>query len=171
MKRSTEIAFALVLTALTACGGQPAAIEVPMAALDPDASAPIAIEPTATPQRPTAENAPFQPGARYAGSYWCAQGKTKLTLTVDEVDGDVLTVIFAFDFAGGPGYAAAAGRYSMKGSFDQKGDRLVLHPLKWIEQPAGYTMVDLTGNVSRTGGINGTVGGPGCTTFQVSPEK
>lgn len=141
-----------------------------MTAVDADASAPLVVD-VPKPHRLSAENAPFEPGARYTGSYWCAQGKTAMTLVVDSVDGDDVSFVFSFDFAGSSSSQAAAGSFLMKGSFDKKVDRLALRPLRWIEQPPGYSMVDLTGNVSRTGGISGVVGGPGCTTFQVTPEK
>ncbi len=141
-----------------------------MAAVDAGGAAPLVVD-TPPPRRPSAENAPFEPGARYAGSYWCAQGKTPMTLVVDSVEGDVVTFVFSFDFGGNASSPAASGSFLMKGTFDKKVDRLSLRQLRWIEQPEGYVMVDLTGNVSRTGGISGTVGGPGCTTFQVIPAK
>jgi hypothetical protein len=147
------------------------AIEAPMLAVDPDASTP---RPGADAGRPLvleATDAPLARGDRYHGHYWCAQGRTELTLVVEDVNDDALEAIFEFDFPGSPAHTAAVGSYRMRGTWDNRARTLHLKGERWIDQPGGYAMVDLTGAISATGTISGRVTGPGCTTFTVTPER
>ena len=111
-------------------------------------------------------DAPFDRGDRFAGHYVCAQGRTELTLVIEDLDGTEVSAIFEFDYPGGGGtHAPASGSYRMHGSFDPRSGAVHLDPDRWVEQPDGYVMVGLVGQVSRTGSISGTVKGPGCSTF------
>jgi len=111
-------------------------------------------------------DAPFDRGDRFAGHYVCAQGRTELTLVIEDLDGTEVSAIFEFDYPGGGGtHAPASGSYRMHGSVDPRSGVVHLDPERWIEQPDGYVMVGLVGQVSRTGSISGAVKGPGCSTF------
>ena len=140
-----------------------------MVKVEPDASAPVTPH-SPPPSRPSAEGSRFERGARYSGVYWCARGSTDLTLTFDEVDADAIEATFAFHHDGVSGGNSVDGSFRMHGTFDKKGNRLVLKGVEWIDQPSGFTMVDLMGNVGRSGVISGSVAGPRCTTFAVKPE-
>jgi hypothetical protein len=117
---------------------------------------------------------PFVRGDRYRGHYWCAQGRTELTLVIedtDDADGNGLEVIFEFDFPGSALYPAAVGSYRMRGTWDPRVRSLRLKGERWIDQPGGYLMVDLAGTVSASGAISGRVtGAPQCSTFTVTPD-
>ena len=115
---------------------------------------------------------PLDRGDRLKGQYFCAQGRTELTLVIEDLDGDEVAAIFEFDYPGGGGTSApASGSYRMHGSFDANSHALRLDGDRWIEQPDGYVMVGLVGTVSKSGSITGTVKGPGCSTFYVSGPR
>ncbi len=115
-------------------------------------------------------NAPFERGARFAGHYVCAQGRTELTLFIEDLDGTEVSAIFEFDYPGGGGaHAPASGSFRMHGSVDSRSGAMQLDGDRWIEQPDGYAMVGLVGTVSKTGSISGTVKGAGYSTFYLDP--
>ena len=123
------------------------------------------------------EDLPLHRGQRFTGTYVCAQGKTALTFVFDGVragtdEGVYLDVTFEFSYDGASsGTTAAEGSAHMKGTFDPKTHRLRLHAEEWIEQPPGYSLVDFSGTVARTGVYSGRVEGPGCTSFTASPDR
>ena len=111
----------------------------------------------------------FVRGDRLSGHYMCSQGRTELTLVVEDVEGDDVTAIFEFDYPGGGGNSTpAGGSFRMHGSFDARSRALRLDGDRWMEQPDGYVMVGLVGIVSTSGSISGTVKGPGCTSFYLA---
>jgi len=115
---------------------------------------------------------PFVRGDRLSGHYMCSQGRTELTLVVEDVEGDDLSAIFEFDYPGGGGTSTpAGGSFRMHGSFDARSRALRLDGDRWLEQPDGYVMVGLVGTVSTSGSISGTVKGPGCTTFYLAGPR
>ena len=57
----------------------------------------------------------------------------------------------------------------MHGSVDPGTGAVHLDGDRWIEQPDGYGMVGLVGQVSKTGSISGTVTGAGCSSFYLDP--
>lgn len=117
-----------------------------------------------------AADAPFERGDRFAGHYVCAQGRTELTLVIEDLDGDDVAAIFEFDYPGGGGANTPAnGSFRMHGSFDARTGALRLDGDRWLDQPDGYAMVGLVGTLSKSGSIDGTVKGPGCSTFYVAP--
>jgi hypothetical protein len=77
----------------------------------------------------------------WAGEYTCAQGNTGLRLTIKEPSGDALPATFEF-FPLPANPAAKKGSYSMLGGLSPAG-QLVFRQQQWIDQPAGYVMVDL----------------------------
>ena len=42
---------------------------------------------------------------------------------------------------------------------------------EWIDQPANYSLITLTGSINKSGQYSGTVEGYGCTTFSAVPER
>jgi hypothetical protein len=119
---------------------------------------------------PDGRDAPFERGDRFAGHYVCAQGRTELTLVIEDLDGTEVSAIFEFDYPGGGGtHAPASGSFRMHGSVDPRTGAVHLDGDRWIEQPDGYAMVGLVGQVSKTGSISGTVKGPGCSNFYLDP--
>jgi hypothetical protein len=132
-----------------------------------------ATAPVASPPRPrlATSDAPFDRGDHLRGHYWCAQGRTELTLVIEDIDGDDVTAIFEFDYPGGGTTTPASGSYRMRGAFDMRTRALRLDPNRWLEQPDGYVMVGLVGTVSKSGSITGTVKGPGCTTFYLDGKR
>ena len=120
-----------------------------------------------------ASEAPFDRGDHLRGHYWCAQGRTELTLVIEDIDGNDVSAIFEFDYPGGgtTSTSPASGSYRMRGAFDMHTHALRLDPHRWVEQPDGYVMVGLVGTVSKSGSISGTVKGPGCTTFYLDGKR
>lgn len=103
----------------------------------------------------------------WEGAYSCNQGKTGLTLTLDATPGGKVSGTFAFwPRSDNPG--AARGSFTMEGEITPEG-ALTLRWVRWINQPAGYAMVNLEGRAYRdtTGGkdtLMGKVTGlAGCT--------
>lgn len=117
-------------------------------------------------------DSPLQRGDRLSGHYVCAQGRTELTLVIEDVDGDDVGALFEFDYPGGGGSnAPASGSFRMHGSIDPRSRALSLDGDRWLEQPEGYAMVGLVGTVSRSGSITGNVKGPGCSSFYLDGPK
>jgi hypothetical protein len=178
-----RVAALLASTALAAvasgCAGRSAPVEAPMLGADDVASA-ITTTTSAQTTRGRVRSSgdrldpatPFDRGDRFAGHYVCAQGRTELTLVIEDLEGTDVSAIFEFDYPGGGGAnAPASGSFRMHGSFDPHTRALRLDGDRWLEQPDGYAMVGLFGTVSKTGSIDGTVKGPGCSTFYVAAPR
>jgi hypothetical protein len=126
----------------------------------------------ASPSRMASIGGPFERGDRLAGHYVCAQGRTELTLVIEDLEGSDVAAIFEFEYAGGGGaHAPASGSFRMHGSFDAATRALRLDGDRWLEQPDGYAMVSLVGTVATSGSIEGTVKGSGCSTFYVAAPR
>lgn len=125
-------------------------------------SAPIAAVPVEDPV-----NAPSFLGS-WSGSYTCSQGETALNLEVesDGTDG-ALVATFAFGpTASNP--AVPVGSFRMFGA--SSGIGFTLAGSDWIDQPSGFEVVDLAGNIVGADGsrLEGDVLGlSGCTTFSL----
>lgn len=121
-------------------------------------------------------DAPFAPGDRLTGSYTCTQGRTELTLVIEDVRGNDVSVVFEFAYRGGtPGHAAAAGKYRMHGTLQRETGELALEAGDCIVQPNNYVTVDLEGTITTDrSGLQTYKGrvippdGDGCTTFHVT---
>lgn len=118
---------------------------------------------------------PLASGDRFTGSYVCSQGRTELTLVIDDVRGDDVSVVFDFAYRGGtPGHAPASGRYRMHGTVDRRTGKLDLEAGEWIDQPNGYVTVDMEGTITTDrSGLQTYKGrilatGSSCTTFHVT---
>ncbi len=82
---------------------------------------------------------------KWAGTYACAQGATALKLTVIDDDPARITAVFAF----GPSPAnpaVARGAFTLRG--ERRGGLVELRPDAWLEQPADYDMVGLSGRMA-----------------------
>lgn len=174
MKRSTDLARAAAAAALAvgACSRTPI-VEAPVVASD--GGAPVAVasaRPDDARVHAAAADLPFDRGERFTGYYICAQGRTELTLVIEDIDGDDVDAIFEFTFAGSASYGPAEGSYRMRGTYEPRTRTLRLDADSWIDQAPGYQMVNLVGNVSPSRTISGRLSGaPGCSTFSVSPTR
>lgn len=102
------------------------------------------------------------PVGTWVGSYVCAQGKTGLTLTVED---QVLAEFEFYPLVGGA--PAAAGRFRM--FWQVESGRITFRQNSWIDRPGSYVMVDLVADLSADAmTMSGRVIGTGCTTFTVS---
>jgi hypothetical protein len=102
----------------------------------------------------------------WQGSYHCSQGETGLRLEISTNTDSTLTAKFIFyPISSNPG--VPSGSFAMVGKYSETG--IVLRQDHWIDQPAGYTMVDLTGLISTKGDhtFSGTVEVAGCTSFSL----
>lgn len=186
----------IVATQTLACtpGSGSAVVEAPMLSADASASS-IALvtgEPIRPPNgaSPAAVDAPFKPGDRMTGFYTCNQGKTAMVLIFEEVaptvasllvggtddDNAAVTLdveaVFEFHYDGSrPGFTKTDGSARMRGKYEPKTRRLRLKGEEWIDQPANYSLITLTGSINKSGQYSGTVEGYGCTTFSAVPER
>ena len=102
----------------------------------------------------------------WSGSYVCGQGATGLTLTLNTENARDVSGIFKFYSM--PGSAnAPSGSFNMSGTI--KNGVLLLNGTTWIEQPPGYGMVKLRGNLTANSPnvIRGAILTPGCSKFVV----
>lgn len=177
MRSALAVAFgALTAGCVAGCVHGSSPVEAPMISADAAALA-VATAATSTPGSPVrirsaAPDAPFDRGDRFAGHYVCAQGRTELTLLIEDVDGDDVAALFEFDYPGGGGsHVPASGSFRMHGSFDARSRAIHLEGDRWIEQPDGYAMVGLVGVVAKSGSIDGVVKGPGCSSFYLDAPR
>ncbi len=94
----------------------------------------------------------------FEGSYICGQGETNLTLDTLAQDTGEIVVVFSF----GGNNNAPKGSYSLIGKWS--GSKFSLKSDKWIEQPNGYVMVDIDGEISERG-LSGNIINSSCTNF------
>jgi hypothetical protein len=157
------------------CARGATSVEAPMISADAAARAVATTTSTSASSartRGAAPDAPFDRGDRFAGHYVCAQGRTELTLVIEDLDGDDVAAIFELDYPGGGGAnVPASGSFRMHGSFDARSRALQLDGDRWIEQPDGYAMVGLVGTISKSGSISGIVKGPGCSSFYLDAPR
>jgi hypothetical protein len=126
-------------------------------------TAPVASLKTST---PASQTLPAIAGI-WTGTYTCVQGLTDLRLTINRSGGDAVTAIF--DFSADPSNPGTpSGSFAMTGTYSANG--LVLNQDYWINQPDGYSMVNLVAPPPTGNTIQGTVqaDSPGCTSFSVS---
>ena len=123
------------------------------------------------PMRTASTGGLFDRGDRLRGHYWCAQGRTELTLVIEDLEGEAVSAIFEFDYPGGGTTDPASGSFRMRGALDPQTRALRLDADRWIDRPDGWGMVGLVGTVSKTGSVSGTVKGAGCTTFHLDGGK
>jgi hypothetical protein len=100
----------------------------------------------------------------WTGVYHCAQGATALEL---EISGGEDAVVARFAFAADAANPSVpSGSFMMTGRFDAKTATLTLAQQRWVNQPPGYVMVDMVGQVSSTERIyRGRITTEGCDSF------
>lgn len=102
----------------------------------------------------------------WTGTYTCAQGLTGLRLTINNSGGGALTATFVF-YAVPSNPGVPSGSFAMTGTYSASG--LVLNQDHWINEPSGYSMVDLVAPPPTGNTLQGTVQAVGgCTSFSVS---
>jgi hypothetical protein len=103
----------------------------------------------------------------WVGDYDCAQGNTSLTLTLHQFEGGRLDGLFHFyPRPGNP--AAAAGCFTISGTFDSTSRSVTLTAGKWLLRPRGYVTVNLNGTADASLHIlKGNVLGPRCGGFSL----
>ena len=107
---------------------------------------------------------------KWRGSYSCLQGHTGLLLTIEGAVGAEFTGEFAF-FPLDDNPKVPKGRFAVAGTFNSTLGSVAVKGVRWIEQPSGYLMVDLSGRLSDDGrSIDGKVEFSGCTSFHVTRE-
>ncbi len=110
----------------------------------------------------------FRAGDVWRGSYTCAQGPTDMALWIVEAPASggqagQVTAIFDFDF-----HHQTLGHFVMTGPHDPRARSLTLAPGAWIEQPAGWGSVGLSGQVSIQGTmLDGRIDNPACGAFHL----
>ncbi|MFW0791999.1 hypothetical protein [Gordonia sp. CPCC 205333] len=102
----------------------------------------------------------------WTGSYTCAQGSTKLTLTV-EAAADNGTNRAVFTFGPGGTDTASSGSFAMTAADDQVGG-IAFTATEWIVAPRNYVMVNAQADKVSSTQMSGTISGEGCTTFSVT---
>lgn len=100
----------------------------------------------------------------WIGTYQCAQGSTALELDISGSE-DAIVARFAFSAdASNPG--VPSGSFMMTGRFDAKTATLTLVQQRWVNQPPGYIMVDMVGQIAATDRIyRGRITTEGCEGF------
>lgn len=108
----------------------------------------------------------------WEGSYICPQGLTRLKLLINAKSTTNIDAVFMFSaHPRNPG--VPSGRFRMEGTLEvfdspEMPDLLDLKGTAWINQPSGWFMVDLKGDVSSSKRkITGNIPQPGCSTFEV----
>lgn len=103
----------------------------------------------------------------WEGRYVCGQGLTGLTLTIRPTGPDRVSAIFAFHAdPANPG--VPSGSYSMTGVLSASSEIVHLVPERWIQQPAGYVMVGMSGTFDVRGGVmRGRIDHPSCVDFEL----
>ena len=99
----------------------------------------------------------------WTGTYTCAQGLTGLRLTIRDTGSGTLSATFSF-YAVSSNPGVPSGSYTMTGTYSATG--IVLHQDAWINQPPGYSMVDLVAPPPSGNTMQGSV--VTCDSFSVS---
>ncbi|APR81586.1 Putative serine/threonine-protein kinase pknH [Minicystis rosea] len=108
---------------------------------------------------------PFRAGESWKGAYTCGQGQTDLTLRILEpAPGERVNAIFDFDYGSGK----VGGRFLVSGAYDAARGTVTFSPGIWLEQPANWVTVGLTGQVSLQKTIfAGKIDNPSCGAFRL----
>lgn len=110
----------------------------------------------------------------WKGAYECGQGSTGLTLTLEgNADG---TITGSFEFYPRPNNPyVATGSFQVRG-YMSDGYNFTLNGSQWISQPYNYSMVNLSGRITREkeGGplllFGNVLGASGCTQFYADKQ-
>jgi hypothetical protein len=100
------------------------------------------------------------PAGVYQGAYYCLQGQTALTLTVNAPSGGRQTAEFAF--GGNDGLPTGAYLVSVRA----QGSDVVFTPDRWLRKPENYEMVG--SHLRREGDrLTGVITNPNCRWIMV----
>jgi hypothetical protein len=99
---------------------------------------------------------------RFEGSYVCSSTETIMQLELQAKPNGTIAAIFKFGGVKTPELSYSLGVYSLKGTW--RGAHYVLKSEQWIEQPAGYVMSDLEGDIT-TLGTSGVLLHSSCDSF------
>ena len=103
---------------------------------------------------------------KWKGSYFCTQGETGLTLKIKgRSNGDITGTFTFYPIPSNKNPMAKSGKFSFTGTYTS--GKIILTQKKWIDQPEGYLMVDLEGELSDPKTISGKIMTPGCGDFKV----
>ena len=122
-------------------------------------------------EAPPSSQSPAEAGpvtGSWVGTYVCLQGRTGLTLTIDEASPERARATFHF-YADASNPAVPSGCFSQTGRYDPVTRRLTLAGGRWIVRPRNYETVGLTGTMDAAGQVlSGRVTqAEGCTTFRL----
>jgi hypothetical protein len=136
----------------------------PAAVASPSATSSAGPSATATVVTPAPKRTSV--AGRWTGTYQCGQGKTALDLTITQTSAGRLKAVFAFE-ADPSNPDVPSGSYAMTGRL--AGGLLELKGERWIDRPGDYIMVGIRATLTedRPSAIEGTILGPGCSTFAV----
>jgi hypothetical protein len=110
------------------------------------------------------------PIGAWQGRYRCAQGETALNLAIIATTPSRISAIFYFHaLAANP--RVPSGCFMMHGRFDARTRRIWLKPAQWLDHPAFFVRVSLSGTVSISGQtLKGSIGGPACSVFTLTRD-
>lgn len=104
-------------------------------------------------------------GGEWTGWYVCGQGRTNLVLRVTAVRGNRIDAVFDFDFRP----RRTRGSFRITGTWDPRTRRITFTPGAWIERPAGWETVGMTGTVRADGSrYEGRITHAGCGAFEAT---
>ncbi|WP_461030813.1 hypothetical protein, partial [Streptomyces sparsus] len=113
---------------------------------------------------PSSGTAELPMAGTWRGTYECAQGPTGMELTVEARPGGGVQAVFTFfPVPANPG--VASGSFAMVGTWED--GVLRLFGERWIEQPFGYEMGDLSASYDPASPqrLEGRALAQGCSTF------
>ena len=114
--------------------------------------------------------APQREARTWRGTYTCGQGLTGLEVTLRPVgQGQLVGTLSFFPVSGNSN--AASGCYNITARADRATQRLTTRAGSWIQQPPGYSTVDLDGIISDNGMWLGQVMSSACTSFELRPAQ
>ena len=110
-------------------------------------------------------------GGTYVGVYACGRETPRLKVEIDQRNAPVLTAVFTFYPATRlPGTSSDSFSFSLEGRYEPSSETR-LTPKAWVSTPPpGYSMVGMAGEFDTSGGFNGRIQGPGCSTFSLSKD-
>ena len=103
----------------------------------------------------------------WEGAYDCAQGRTGLSLTLDEEARSPGSIAALFNFYAVPDNPGVpTGCFEMSGLLDRQTRLLDLQAGPWLLRPFTYVAVDMWGKFNPDfTSLAGRIAGPGCTGF------
>jgi len=101
----------------------------------------------------------------WSGYYECQQGRTSLRLIIQSVSGQNINALFDFNYSNGQ----ATGVFALNGQYNPATRRLLLTPVRWINNPNGYSAVGMDGVISPDGKrYAGKITDGACKGFELS---